>query len=113
MWGVLKQTKHSVHPPPHRFPSNGTGQEVRDQLHQVLAHQREGSSVEKSTLSKLLGQMKRKSILRYSTFCLDILMSDENFCGYGYLAELVDSDSKALVKTKLVITDGKQTSMAK
>ena len=68
----------------------------------------EGNSVDKSI--KLLDQMGRKSIPLIQQF-LDILRSDENFRGFGYLAEIVEKDFRRLVEEKKVPTrKGKQAS---
>ena len=56
----------------------------------------ERNNVDKSTM--LLEMMERKSISDIQNF-LEILKSDD-FCGYGYLAEMVESDFDALVKKK-------------
>ena len=52
------------------------------------------NSIEKSTM--LLNMMEKKSIPDIQNF-LNILKSDD-CCGYGYLAEMVERDSDALVK---------------
>ena len=56
----------------------------------------EHNNVDKSTV--LLGMMERKSISDIRNF-LNILKSDV-FCGYGYLAEMVERDFDTLVKKK-------------
>lgn len=67
----------------------------------------EHNSVDKSTM--LLDMMEKKSITDIRKF-LKILKSD-NFCGYGYLAEMVERDSEALVKkNKAGMTSSKQSS---
>lgn len=66
----------------------------------------EGNRVNKSI--KLLDQMGKKSIAKIRQF-LDILKSDNNFCGFEYLAEMVENDFDRLVVEKRVPTrNGKQ-----
>lgn len=68
----------------------------------------ERNSVDQSL--KLLEQMEKKSIPVIRRF-LEILKSDENFRGYGYLAELVEIDCATLVRMEEATTDGKQSSI--
>ena len=64
----------------------------------------ERSSVDKSL--KLLELIEKKSIPVIRRF-LEILKSHADFCGYGYLADKVYSESDAVVKEKEATTDGK------
>ena len=67
----------------------------------------EHNSVDKSTM--LLDMMEKKSISDIRNF-LNILKSDD-FCGYGYLAEMVERDFDALVKkNKAGMTSSRQSS---
>lgn len=68
----------------------------------------ERNSVDQSL--KLLEQMERKSIPDIRRF-LEILKSDENFHGYRYLADMVESDCARLMKKKEATNDGKQSSI--
>ena len=56
---------------------------------------------------KLLEQIEQKGIPTIRLF-LEILKSDENFRGFGYLAEMVEKDFDRLVKKKVPTTNGKQ-----
>ena len=66
----------------------------------------EPNSVDKSTM--LLDMMERKSISNIQNF-LKILKTDA-FCGYGYLAEMVERDSDTLVeKNEAGMTSSRQS----
>ena len=66
----------------------------------------EHNSVDKSTM--LLDMMEKKSISNIQNF-LKILKTDA-FCGYGYLAEMVERDSDALVeKNEAGMTSSRQS----
>ena len=67
---------------------------ISSQEYQYIKGER--NRVEKCTV--LLDMMERKSISDIQNF-LKILKSDA-FCGYGYLAEMVERDSDALVEKK-------------
>ena len=57
---------------------------------------------------KLLEQIEQKAIPIIRLF-LEILKSDENFRGFGYLAEMVEKDFDRLVEEeKVPTTNGKQ-----
>ena len=57
---------------------------------------------------KLLEQIEQKDIPTIRIF-LEILKSDENFRGFGYLAEMVEKDFDRLVEEeKVPTTNGKQ-----
>ena len=66
----------------------------------------EHNSVDKSTM--LLDMMEKKSISNIQNF-LKILKTDA-FCGYGYLAEMVERDSDTLVeKNEAGMTSSRQS----
>ena len=66
----------------------------------------EHNSVDKSI--KLLDQIEQKGIPTIRLF-LDILRFNENFRGFGYLAEMVEKDFDRLVEeNKVPTTNGKQ-----
>ena len=69
----------------------------------------ERNDVEKSL--KLLEMMEKKFIPAIQSF-LEILKSNENRRGYGYLSEIVERDCAALVRKKAVTSDGKPSSIA-